>query len=228
MEDCEYERNFLPDPFLEVFFPCLSWHDTRWHDMSLSPVVVLWPLDILIFYLLVLFPDAVLPVHCFNCNSKAVSPLDLLLQIPLCFLVCIIHREESIVCVWNTQADEHIQIKCLHTVCTHTHTHSEAYPPHHALPRTAPVQPRNRDSYIRRIFSGASPTSKRWNVTVPQHITRPYISGAQWESGDEWPAFSVGIFYFCWGPVSAVTRACELLQLCRDGALILMTTKLGR
>lgn len=105
-----------------------------------------------------LFHEVVFSAQCFDCcNSKAVFPLDLPLAHTLA-LVCIIHREESIVCLPNTQADEHIQIKCLHTVCTDTHTsaraHSEAYPPPLRSASHSPVRPCNRDSYIRRIFSG--------------------------------------------------------------------------
>lgn len=50
--------------------------------------------------------------------------------------------------------------KCLHTLCTDTHTntsasaHWEAYPPPSSFASHSLARPCNRDSYIRRIFSG--------------------------------------------------------------------------
>lgn len=178
------------------------------------------------FLPLVLFLDGVFPVHCFNCNSKAVSPLDLLLHIPLCFLVCIIHREEGIVCVWNTQADEHIQIKCLHTVCTHTHTQRRT---HHITLCLAQPRPASQQGQLHKenIFGGLAyfKAVKRHSATT--HHTTLHQQGSMRERRRMTCIFG-WILLFLLRSISAVTRACELLQLCRDGALILMTIELGR
>lgn len=130
--------------------------------------------------------DSTLPLSASHVLVFYVAGLSLLIQkscncliFPLCtlVLVCIIHRREA--------APAH---KFMPTVCTHLGMQALLFgiAPTNVQRLTQLCVALQQGQLHKENILGVLPTSKRYRVTVPCHITQPYINRAECERTAKW------------------------------------------